>query len=514
VTEPSAGVWHGHQATPALVGHRPISKRPQTHGEGARVAEILRLQRTAGNSAVAALLAVQRTAGAPTLGNRTPSNLVIQTKDDTAPAAPDPKKAISPSAQGDLATLIDGLLPMGMQVGGALDQVLRAAGADLAGTVIESLIRKGYRDESKLTNIAFWLHHPDLTGEDLHRDQPGFAALSKEWLDLRTMIVRPALEAPVKATAPQSADQPPTPATKDVTDPGPGATPKDFVKDWARSTLELLPEDQRKEFEAVQWGRLDFPGTQVPLKGLKDDEADWWRKQPSVIEIPGPNGYFTGANQTLAGKLFYKLSKVRPGGGERRVNIGSEAVVPQKAFDKDPESFYKYVTDELDGIPGQTSIQMNTEAAAKFAEMREAAKADGVRLIALNAFRPLEHERKAEKAAANRNAVGGISHLIGLAVDVRLHVDEKADPQGFTETGTGNFPGMLGMMHSPVYKWIFMNGSKFSFYQYRQEPWHWEYNPPGFRERFYAKAPGLKEKAEDALLQEKTENERPTHKKK
>jgi LAS superfamily LD-carboxypeptidase LdcB len=176
--------------------------------------------------------------------------------------------------------------------------------------------------------------------------------------------------------------------------------------------------------------------------------------------------------------------------------------VPQDAFNKtkeDKAEFYAYITSELKPIDGQPKFLMNREAAEKFAEMRAAAKADGVPLIAMSTFRTLEHEEAAARAAGNPNAVGGISHLIGLAVDVQLHVSAK-DPKdlGFGEAST-TMPQMLSMLHSPVHKWIFMNGSKFGFYQYRQEPWHWEYNPPGFRERFYAKAPNLKEKAEEAL---------------
>ena len=44
------------------------------------------------------------------------------------------------------------------------------------------------------------------------------------------------------------------------------------------------------------------------------------------------------------------------------------------------------------------------------------------------------------------------------------------------------------MLTSPAYKWIFEHGADFGFYQYRREPWHWEYNPDGFREKFWAEA--------------------------
>jgi hypothetical protein len=40
------------------------------------------------------------------------------------------------------------------------------------------------------------------------------------------------------------------------------------------------------------------------------------------------------------------------------------------------------------------------------------------------------------------------------------------------------------MFRSPVYKWMAVRGREFGWYPYRREPWHWEYNPPGFKERF------------------------------
>jgi hypothetical protein len=38
---------------------------------------------------------------------------------------------------------------------------------------------------------------------------------------------------------------------------------------------------------------------------------------------------------------------------------------------------------------------------------------------------------------------------------------------------------------------LFMRGASFGFYQYRNEPWHWEYNPEGFRQTFWAGMPDL-----------------------
>jgi len=452
-------------------GMSPAISRQASGAARTRQSEVLRLQGLAGNSAVTGMLALQR---------------------DAATVTPD--SPASTKANPDPLAVVAAAFPTAMAIAGQLEPILRLAGADLAPLAIGALVANGFRDESKLTDVAFWLHHPELSGEALKPGLPGYPSLAKDWIDLRTSVVRPALE--VRDASPQVVQSHPAPGEAQ---PAATSGSDDFVKDWARSTLELLPRSQREKFESIEWGPLDFPGTTVAIKGLKADALDWYLKQPNVVQKDGKEGpYLTSSNQDAAKALFLALSQVRPGGGERRVNINDSAVIPEEAFRSDPTEFYDYVTSQLEGIPGQTDIQMNSEAATKFAEMRGAAKAEGVPLVALNAFRPLAHEMKAEKAAGNRNAVGGISHLIGLAVDVKLHIDKKHDPD-FVETGTGNFNKMLNMLESPVYKWIFMNGSRFGFYQYRQEPWHWEYNPEGFRDRFYAGAPNLKEKTEAVL---------------
>jgi hypothetical protein len=43
---------------------------------------------------------------------------------------------------------------------------------------------------------------------------------------------------------------------------------------------------------------------------------------------------------------------------------------------------------------------------------------------------------------------------------------------------------VVRMYRSPVYKWMALNGSRFNWFPYKREPWHWEYNPPGFKERY------------------------------
>ena len=50
------------------------------------------------------------------------------------------------------------------------------------------------------------------------------------------------------------------------------------------------------------------------------------------------------------------------------------------------------------------------------------------------------------------------------------------------------------MTPAPAHKWLLLRGAAFGWYPYLHEPWHWEYNPPGFREVFRASV-GLPEDA-------------------
>ena len=43
---------------------------------------------------------------------------------------------------------------------------------------------------------------------------------------------------------------------------------------------------------------------------------------------------------------------------------------------------------------------------------------------------------------------------------------------------------VAGMRASPVYKWMLLRGAEFGWFPYGNEPWHWEYNPEDFRDRF------------------------------
>jgi LAS superfamily LD-carboxypeptidase LdcB len=139
-------------------------------------------------------------------------------------------------------------------------------------------------------------------------------------------------------------------------------------------------------------------------------------------------------------------------------------------------------------VPGD-DVRMNKHASAKFVEMREAAEADGVVLAIGNAFR----ERKVAEANAkkrdNKKAVASYSsHSLGLAMDLNM----RTKKMGKRKTVSTAMTNVVDLLRAPAYKWMFMRGAEFGFYQFRMEPWHWEYNPKGFAETFWADTPTLR----------------------
>lgn len=271
------------------------------------------------------------------------------------------------------------------------------------------------------------------------------------------------------------------------------------ARDWAKSAVDKLPKAQKERFEAIDWGRLDFPGTTVPEKGLTADAAKWWREQPGVEEVgEGDKGYFKGMHQAEAQQMLDALAAATAGGGQRRVNTGPRAVLKERAFKLARDDFDKVFVDKLDAkaIDGH---QLNTAAAAKFREMAEAAKKDKVTLTIGSAYRTRAQEEETAKKNTNQRAFGSFSpHAMGLAADINLKATDK-------EFVTGNFNKVLDMLESPVYKWLAAHASEYGFFPYSSEPWHWEYNPEGFAEHFFDDDPDLQAKIKQADDEEAAE---------
>lgn len=312
----------------------------------------------------------------------------------------------------------------------------------------------------------------------------------------------PTTARPITSTATPSTR---TPTTSTPTTSGPAAgAPNDrtaWITDTTRTTLELLPAAQRTRFETVAWNDLDYPGTKLKIKDTSAENLARWRADPGyqVFSVPrktkdGPVDvwYLRGAHQREAAALLLALSRVRPGGGERRVNTGADAVLTKKQFATDPAAYDEYIAGQLRDPAGETKSgtrkMLNRYAAEQYSAMRTAAAKDGVTLSIGNAFRERKRAEKAARSTDNSAAVASYSaHSLGLAMDLNLRTRGLRDVDEVTTRMTNT----IRLLAAPAYKWMFEHGAAFGFFQYRNEPWHWEYNPPGFDRTFWADRPDL-----------------------
>lgn len=223
-----------------------------------------------------------------------------------------------------------------------------------------------------------------------------------------------------------------------------------FIHDPKVSGLDILGPELSQHFRNFNWDENDFPG--------------------------GPEG----PNEQFADVMVDVLDLVRV---ERRANTTRDAVVLRAEA---TEPVWDYMTNRWVAVPGQERWKLNHIALDSFVCMREQAKLDGVDLIILSAHRNPETAQRNADRSGNPNAVASFSaHSLGLAIDFKMsHGDLK-----LKEITTRPMAEVVRMRESPVHKWLLLRGEEFGWYPYQNEPWHWEYNPPGFREIFWAEFP-------------------------
>jgi len=225
-----------------------------------------------------------------------------------------------------------------------------------------------------------------------------------------------------------------------------------FIHDPETSGLDILGPELSDHFRNFDWQPDDFPG--------------------------GPEG----PNEQFADVMVDVLDIVRP---ERRANRSREAVLLR---DEATAERWDYVTNQWVSVPGQEKWMLNRHARDSFVVMREQAGADGVDLVILSGHRRPETARANAARAGNSNAVASFSsHSLGLAIDFEM--SHRNDIQ-FEGLSTRPMSELVRMRESPVHKWLLLRGDDFGWYPYQNEPWHWEYNPPGFREVYWADYPG------------------------
>lgn len=222
-----------------------------------------------------------------------------------------------------------------------------------------------------------------------------------------------------------------------------------------RSAIERLPDAvTRTRFLQQDWSDVEFPGN-VP-KG-----------QSATVEIK--------RHWALARSLFNAMAGVVM---ERRV-----------------PTTIRFRDRPVVKVPGQPSQRLFAEARDAFVRMREAAKAEGVDLVILSSWRSRARQAAASANQPNPAAVArkASAHMYGLAIDLRMgvpglpvkEINTRVDRATAAKAGTAAKMGNLVRMYrSPVYKWMSLRAREFGWYPYRNEPWHWEYNPPGLKARF------------------------------
>ena len=225
-----------------------------------------------------------------------------------------------------------------------------------------------------------------------------------------------------------------------------------FIHDPKVSGLDVLGPELSKHFREFAWHEDDFPG--------------------------GPKG----PNEQFADVMVDTLDLVRP---ERRANSTRDAVVLRAEA---TEPVWNYITNQWVTVPGQERWKLNRHALDSFVRMREQAKVEGVDLMIVSGHRYPQVAQANAARAGNPNAVASFSsHSLGLAIDFKMSHREDFKVK---ETGTGSMPELVRMRESPVHKWLLLRGEQFGWYPYQNEPWHWEYNPPGFCEIYWVDFPG------------------------
>jgi len=222
----------------------------------------------------------------------------------------------------------------------------------------------------------------------------------------------------------------------------------DFIHNPDTSSLDLLNPEMRVHFHEFDWHPDDYVGG-----------AD-------------------GPNEKLADIITDSMDIVSP---ERRANRSRTAIIlKEEATDE----IWEYLLSQWTPVPGEGNWKLNRHAKDSYVAMREAAAADGVMMKIRSGHRDPERAAANAARAGNRFAVASFSsHSLGLAIDFAL---PKADSDEIYRLTTSPMSEVVEMRKSPTHKWLHIYGYKHGWFPFQHEPWHWEYNPPGFRDVFWA----------------------------
>ena len=289
-----------------------------------------------------------------------------------------------------------------------------------------------------------------------------------------TASCTPASLPPFGGAAPQTGQTPPPP------DGGQGSTSSDdktvsikWIHDPKASVLDKLPSGN--DYRTFKWERYDMPG----------------KNKAPESKFPDPD---PGPDENKARKMFSELQTLIP---ERRPTAGATAVfcvAKDGRCGPQPEQMNEKIWNHILGkdiliTADKKGHKLNKYAAASFARMVEAARNDGVELEIHNSDRSCAASKTSSEnlGSGSGTVIADCpnSHNFGLAIDFYMRQDDWPLHPAF-EISTGPFSNIIKMMESPVYKWLSLNAKTYDWYPYIYEPWHWEYNSPGFRSQFFA----------------------------
>ena len=203
----------------------------------------------------------------------------------------------------------------------------------------------------------------------------------------------------------------------------------------------------------MRWDRLDYPGH--------------------------AEGEAAGPNEGEAAAMSAEIAVLRP---ERRPNSGANNVVTR---DEMTAARWRRITANLEAVEGQGRHRLFGEAARQFHRMEEMARYDNVELRIFDSFRP--QAVAAANAAASGQRDGRRVLLLPLARPRgRPHHVGRGRCSSSRRRPRRPISNVAAMRASPAYKWMLLRGAEFGWFPYGNEPWHWEYNPDGFRARFRA----------------------------
>lgn len=183
----------------------------------------------------------------------------------------------------------------------------------------------------------------------------------------------------------------------------------------------------------------------------------------NAVRVDAPPSYVDGPPLSTIG--FTPTSIENPGGGRIR--------------DRTPPARDQVVV--VTGVGGKR-VPLHRLAASAWQALVTAARRDGIAaplLLPVSGFRdPALQERlwrnalqrygSPEEARKWVAPPGGSAHQTGRAIDFYLG-------------GSNDSRNVAQLRTLPAYRWLISNATRFGFYPYEREPWHWEYNPPATR---------------------------------